>query len=290
MPKTILTCAVTGGGDTVGRNPAVPVTPQQIADSALDAAKAGAAIVHIHVRDPETGKPSMRFDLYREVVDRIRQADVGVLINLTTGPGGFFVPGDPDPQIAAAGSTLSSPQKRVAHVVELRPEICSLDCGTMNFYDRPYIASPPHLKEMAKLIAAAGVKPELEVFDSGHVRLARHLVDEGLVGSPPLFQIVLGVPWNSPATGEAMTFLKGLLPSNAVWAAFGVSAAAIPMIAQSWLLGGQVRVGLEDTLYLDRGVLAPSNAALVERAARVISALGGELASPSEARQILHLN
>ena len=285
----IITCALTGGGDTAGKSQAVPVTPKQIADSAIEAAAAGAAIVHVHVRDPDTGRPSMDPALYREVVARIRDSGSDVVVNLTTGPGARFVPGDDDPLRPGPGTTLARPERRVAHVEELRPEICSLDVATMNFGEHVFVNTPKHLRTMAERIRAAGVKPELEVFEAGHVRLARRLIDDGLVEAPPLFQICLGIPWGAPATPAAMMYMRDLLPAGAAWAGFGIAAAQFPMVAQAVLLGGHVRVGLEDNLYLERGVPAPGNGALVERAAKLIELLGAKVATPAEARAILGL-
>ncbi|TDQ84129.1 uncharacterized protein (DUF849 family) [Dongia mobilis] len=289
MSKTIICCAVTGGGDTVGKNPAVPVTPRQIADSAIDAARAGAAIVHIHVRDPDTARPSMELAHYREVVERIRDSGTDVVINLTTGAGGRFMPGDNEPLAAKPGSNLATPADRIGHVLALKPAICSLDMGSMNMGDYVFVNTKGHLEEMAAGIVGAGVKPELEVFEAGHVRLAVNLIERGILPSPSLFQICLGVPWAQPATPEAMTYMRNLLPPDAVWFAFGIGAQQFPMVAQAHLLGGHVRVGLEDNLYLARGRLAPSNAALVDKAVEIVEILGGEIADAAAARRILGL-
>jgi uncharacterized protein (DUF849 family) len=285
----IITCALTGGAPFTGKNKAVPVTPQDIADSAIGAARAGAAIVHIHVRDPETGQPSMRPDLYRETVERIRDSGVDVIINLTTGPGARFVPGDDDPRVGGAGTTMKPWPERVTHVEELKPEVCSLDVGSMNFGEHVFVNTPAHLRKMAEAIRNTGTKPELEVFDLGHVRLARRLVEDGLVAPPPLFQICLGIAWGAPATPETMLAMRDQLPAGALWAGFGIGATQFPMVAQAILLGGHVRVGLEDNLYLRRGMPAPSNAALVEHAVAIIDQLGEKPASVSEARGILEL-
>ena len=291
--KVIVTCAVTGSADTVGRNPAVPVTPEEIARSAIDAARAGAAIVHIHVRDPETGRASMELDHYRETVGRIRENETDVVLNLTTGYGARFSPGVEDPFSHGPGTTLAAPARRIRHVLELRPVICSLDVATMNSGgvrdDSVMINAPPHLRYMAAAIRAAGVLPELEVFDMGHVRLAAHMVERGHVEAPGFFQLCLGVEWGAPATPEALGLMKSLLPAGAHWAAFGISRDQRPLIALSVLNGGHVRTGLEDNLYLDRGVLAPSNAALVEQAVGLIAGLGAEPAPPADARVILGL-
>ncbi len=290
---TILTCAVTGSPPTVKKNPAVPVTPAQIATACIEAAKAGAAIAHIHVRDPETGLASMRLDLYREVVDRIRSSSVDVIINLTTGPGQRFAPGDDDPRTPGPGTNLAAPLVRVQHVVALKPEICSLDVATMAsgdaFGSTVMMNTVKHLQIMSAAVRDAGVKPELEVFDSGHVRLASHLIKTGFIKGPAFFQFCLGIEWGAPDTPEARGFLRSLAPADAEWAAFGIGPRQFPMVAMAAAAGGHVRVGLEDNLDLDRGVLAPSNAALVERAVKVVEALGGSLATPAEARDILGL-
>lgn len=287
--QIIVTCALTGGGDTVGKHPAIPVTPEQIATSALEAAGAGAAIVHIHVRDPKTGKPSTDLALYREVVERIRSVNSDVIINLTTGAGARFVPSDENPGIGGAGSNMLTPAARVRHIQELRPEICSLDIATMNFGEFAFVNTPAHIRAMALAISEAGVLPELEVFDVGHLRLTLHLLEAGAIKPPVFFQICLGIPWGAPATSEMMLFMRGMLPKDCVWTGFGIGPQEFPMVAQSILLGGHVRVGLEDNLYIERGVLAPSNAALVEKAVRIVTALDGVPASPAEARRILGL-
>ena len=288
-PKTILTCAVTGADDTAFKFPAVPVTPEEIATACIEAAEAGAAIVHIHVRDPKTGKPSMELDLYTEVVERIRASGSKVIINLTTGPGARFDPVDDGTAMHGAGSNLRSPQERVRHILALKPEICSLDMGTLNFGKGTLVNVPRHIEAMAHDIMAAGVKPELEVFDTGHMALAKHLTEKGLFGTRPLFQAVLGVPWGAPATAETMALFKTLMPSGSQWAAFGIGRFEYPMLAQAVVLGGHVRVGLEDNLYLSRGVKAPSNAALVEKAVKLVELIGSQIASPDEAREILGL-
>jgi len=287
--KVMISCAVTGSADTPGRNPAVPVTPAQIAASAIDAAKAGAAIVHIHVRDPKTTKPSMDGALYREVVERIKASGSDVLINLTTGPGARFRHDPDDPSKASADSTLRGPADRVRHVVELKPDICSLDMGSLNMGDRVFINTPEHLQAMATAIRDANVMPELEVFETGHLLLAKKFLESGLVKPPGLFQICLGISWGQPATPEAMTYMRNLLPIGCTWFAFGISLYQFPMVAQAVLLGGHPRVGLEDNIYLDKGVLAPSNAALVEKAARIVEILGDQVATPAEARRMLGL-
>lgn len=287
--KTILTCAVTGGDDVASRFPAIPVTPKQIAEAAIDACKAGAAIAHIHVRNPETGKPSMELELYREVVERIRDSGSPVVINLTTGPGARFIPADEGVNQAATGSNLRGPAERVRHITELKPEICTLDMGTLNFGKGALINVPQHVAAIGAEIKASGVKPELEVFDTGHVALALDMIDKGLLEPAPLFQAVLGVPWGAPATTETMALFKALIPHGSQWAAFGVGRHEFPMVAQAAILGGHVRVGLEDNLYLERGRPAVSNAELVERAVTILGLLGHDIASPDEARAILGL-
>ncbi|MDP6582669.1 MAG: 3-keto-5-aminohexanoate cleavage protein [Vicinamibacterales bacterium] len=287
--STILTCALTGAGDTTGKNPAVPVTAKEIATSGIEAAQAGAAIIHVHVREPKTRLGSMNVDYYREVVERVRDSGVDVVINLTTGPGARFVPGDEDPKIAAPGSTITTPERRVEHIMALRPEICSLDMGSMNFGPHVFANIPAHLSTMAASIRDAGVKPELEVFEAGHIQLAVKMVADGVFEAPCLFQIVLGVPWGAPATPEAMIFMRDQLPPGANWAGFGIGRAQFPFVALAAMLGGHCRVGLEDNLYLEKGVLAPSNAALVEKAVRILQLTGATVATPAEAREILGL-
>ena len=287
--KVMIACAVTGSADTPGRNPAVPVTPQQIAQSALDAAKAGAAIVHIHVRDPQTTRPSMDPALYGEVVDRIRGSGSDVVINLTTGPGARFAPGTEEPFKTAPGTNMKSPADRVRHIQDLRPEICSLDMGSMNMGPYVFVNSVSYLEAMAVAIRDAGVLPELEVFEAGHLLLAKRMIETGHIKKPSLFQICLGISWGQPATPEAMTYMRSLLPVDCTWFAFGISLHQFPMVAQTVLLGGHPRVGLEDNIYLEKGKLAPSNAALVEKAARIIEVLGDHVATPADARQLLGL-
>jgi uncharacterized protein (DUF849 family) len=286
--KIIITCAVTGSGDTVGRHPAIPVTPAEIARAAIEAGEAGAAIAHIHVRDPQTGRPSRDVALFRDVVERIRASRSDIVLNLSCGAGGRYDPHPDDPRQHGPGTTMAQPADRVRHVAELKPEICSLDVATMNMGETAFVHVPRHLREMAGLMRDAGAKPELEVFDTGHIRLARHLVEQGHVDRPPLFQIVLGVAWGAPQTPETMMHMKSLLPADAHWAAFGISRMEFPMAAQAVLLGGHVRVGLEDNLYVDKGMFG-SNAQLVEKAARLIRAIGPDIATPAEARAILGL-
>ncbi len=289
MPSTILSCAVTGSAGSPDKNPAVPVTPAEIAQSSIDAAKAGAAIVHIHVRDPETKRASMDNDLYREVTERIRDDGTDVIINLTTGPGARYIPSAENPGVAAPGSTVETPERRVEHVEQMTPEICSLDVATMNFGPHIFMNHPDHLATMAERVRNAGVKPEMEVFDTGHIMLAKKMIADGLIDAPPYFQLCLGISYGAPATVESMTLMRDLLPDGAVWSAFGISRYQFPMVAAAVLLGGNARVGLEDNIYIEKGVLAPSNAALVEKAANIVHQLGGSVASVTEARHQLGL-
>lgn len=290
MPsKTIISCALTGNLVRPDQHPALPISPEQIVTAALDARQAGAAIVHIHVREPDTGRPSMRIELYREVMDRIRDSGSDVLINLTTGEGGRLVPSEDEPRVAAEGTTLVHPLKRVAHIVELKPDICSLDFNTMNSMGQVVINTPGNVRKMATAIVEAGVKPELEVFDSGDIHLANDLLAEGLIPGKPFFQIVSGVKYGCAATVETLTYMRSLLPVNAIWSAFGVGKHSYPMLAGAKLLGGQVRVGMEDNLYIKRGQKTRDNAELVARAAELLDLLGEEPATPAEARAMLEL-
>jgi uncharacterized protein (DUF849 family) len=289
MSKRILTCAVTGGAPVTGRNPAVPVTPQQIAASAIAAAKAGAAVLHLHVRDPATGAGSMDLAHWRELVARIRDSGTDAIINLSTGDGAMFAPSKDNPGVAGPGSNMCSAMKRVEHVLDLKPEMCSLDFNTMWFRTRTFINSPEMISEMAGLIYSAGALPEFECFDSGDIHLARKLLDDGVLKGPGFFQLVLGVNYGAAATPQTLVHASSLVPNGAKWAAFGVGSAEYPMLAQSLLLGGHVRVGLEDNLYLKRGVLAPSNAALVAKAVDLMEHFGIEPATPDEARELLAL-
>jgi len=286
--EVIITCAVTGAGDTVGKHPAIPVTPEQIAQAAIEAARAGAAIAHIHVRDPESGTTSHDPALFREVVERIRDSDTDVVINLTSGGGGDFVPNDNTPSVGGQGTDMQTGEERHVHVQELLPEMCTLDCGSLNFGDAVYISPPTWLRRQAKLIQDSGVKPELECFDLGNIWLAKQLIKEGLVDEPPFFQLCLGIPWGAEANTETITTMRNMLPANASWAAFGIGRMEMPMAAQSVLLGGHVRVGLEDNLFLDKGVYA-SNGRLVERAVSIVQSLGANVLTPGEARHKLGL-
>lgn len=287
--KTIVTCAITGNLTTPEQHPGLPITPQQIATSALEAAEAGAAVAHIHVRDPQSGQPSMELSLYREVIELIRKENKGLIINLTTGPGGRFVPGDDDPRVAGPGTTLLAPQLRVEHIAALKPDICSLDLNTMNSGGQVVINTPKNVRRMASIIREAGVKPELEIFDSGDVRLALDLIADGTLEGPGLWTFVLGVKYGFPATPETLLYARSLLPANAIWGAFGIGREEFPIVAQAWLCGGHVRVGLEDNIYISKGVLAKNNAELVERACSIVKSMGGQIATAMEARVQLGL-
>ncbi len=291
QPKVIITCAITGAGDTVGKSPNVPVTPEQIATSALEAASAGATVVHCHVRDPASGKGSRRVDLYREVMERIRAKNTNVIINLTAGMGGDVVIGEGEkPLEFGDGTDCVGPLERLLHVKELTPEICTLDCGSLNFGDGQsvLIQTPTQLRQQAALIKSYGVKPEMEIFDSGNLWFANQMVKEGLIDGPPLYQLCLGIPWGAPFNTETMAYQKSQLPDSAVWASFGIGRNQMQAVAQSVVLGGHVRVGLEDNLYLEKGVFA-TNGALVEKAVKLIEILGTRVATPDEGRAILGL-
>jgi len=283
--EIVVTCAVTGAGDTVDKHPAIPVTPEEISTAAIEAADAGASIVHIHVRDPESGVGSRDVGLFREAVTRIRDSGRDVLINLTAGMGGDLIVDDESPEIAGPGSDLVSAEERIAHVEDLLPDIATLDCGTINFNDTNYVyvQTPNMLRKMAKRYNELGVKPEMEVFDLGHLRFANQLVQEGLINSPPMYQICLGIPWGAGADSMTMASMVSQLPGDVFWSGFGISRMQMPMVAQAILLGGNVRVGLEDNLYLQKGVPA-SNAELVEKAIRIIRDLGARPCTTEETR------
>lgn len=287
----VITCAVTGSGDTAAQHPDLPKSPQEIATAAIEAAKAGAAIAHIHVREPETGKPSRDVELYREVVDRIRQSDTDVVINLTTGMGGdLFLGPDDDPLNFTDDTDCVGQMERMEHVEALLPEICSLDCGSFNYMGQNYVyvSTQTMLELGAKRLQEIGVKPELEVFDTGQIWFAKHMIDQGIIDSPPLFQVCLGIPWGAPATPGVFQAMVNELPEGCNWTGFAIGAMEMPIVAQSLLLGGNVRVGLEDNLYLEKGVLA-SNAQLVDRARTIVEAMGASVQTPAEARATMGL-
>lgn len=287
--KVVITVAVTGSIGDKSKNPSLPVTPKEIANSALEAYSAGAAIAHIHVRDPKTGEPSMDFELYHEVVERIREAS-DMLVNLTTGAGARIVPNDLNPVGLGRGTTWSSPKRRTEHIIKLKPDMCSLDVGSLNFGTRVFANSLPHVEEMSSLIKEAGVKPELEVFDFGHIDIGKSLLEKGLVDSPSIFQLCLGIRWGITATPKNMLLMKDTLPPDSIWGGFGGGINSFPMVAQAALLGGNVRVGFEDNSYIKKGILAKSNAQLVDKAANILKALDKEIASPHEAKELLGIN
>ena len=287
--KTILSCAVTGNITSPTQNPNQPVTPAEIAQAAIDANKAGAAIIHIHVRDLETTEGSMDIGLYKEVVDRIGESGSDLIINLTTGEGGRFIPTDDNPRVAAPGSTLCRPELRVAHVKELKPEICTLDFNTMNSGTRTVINTPRNVEVMANVINEVGTRPEIEIFDSGDLNMAKDFIKRGVLKEPAMFQMVLGVPWGAAANYETLVYLVSQLPADCIWGAFGIGRSAFPMLALSYIMGGHVRVGMEDSVYIEKGELVKNNAQLVKKGVGIIESLGGTIATPSEARAILGL-
>jgi len=287
--KVIITCAVTGNLTTPEQTPHLPITPAQIADACLGAADAGAAIVHIHVRDPLTGRPSMLLDHYVDVVERIRARNPALILNITTGPGGRFVPSKDDPKLAAEGTTLMVPEKRVEHIAVLRPDICTLDLNTMNSGREVAINTPGNVRRMAKVIAEAGVKPEIELFDSGDIALMRDLIADGTLRGPLLCSFVMGVRYGFQPAPETVLYARDLLPSDAEFTAIGIGKAAFTAVAQSYLAGGHARVGLEDSVYLSRGQLATSNAQMVAKARRIVEDLGGAIATIEDARRIVGL-
>ena len=291
--EAFITCAVTGAGDTAGRSDRVPVTAEQIADSAIEAARAGAAIAHIHVRDPETGRGSRRPELYREVVERIRSVEVDVVLNLTAGMGGDLVLGGTDRPLPLdeSGTDMAGAAERLAHVEELRPEICTLDCGSMNFAaggDYVMVNTPAMLRAMAARIQAAGVRPELEVFDTGHLRIVKELIAEGLIDDPVMIQLCMGIPYGAPDDPSTLLAMVSQLPPGAAFSAFSISRMELPYVAMAVLAGGNVRVGLEDNLYLSRGVAA-ANGDLVERAVTILEAMIVRVLGPDEVRERLRL-
>ncbi|AGI71180.1 hypothetical protein DUF849 [Octadecabacter arcticus 238] len=286
-----ITAAITGSGSTQDRSPHVPRSPEDIANSAIDAAKAGAAVVHCHVRDPETGVPSRRLDLYRELTDRIRSADIDVVLNLTAGMGGDIVfGGTENPLPTVDGTDMVGASERVAHVAQCLPEICTLDCGTMNFAEADYVMTntPGMLRAMGQMMTTLGVKPEIEAFDTGHLWFAKQLVAEGILEPNALVQLCMGVPWGAPDDLNTFMAMVNNVPPEWTFSAFGLGRSQMPYVAASVLAGGNVRVGLEDNLMLDKGVLA-TNAQLVERARGIVENLGAKVIGPAEVRENLGL-
>ena len=290
--EVFITCPVTGSGNTQDRSPHVPRTPKEIADSAIDAAKAGAAIVHCHVRDPETGKHSRRVELYREVTERIRDADTDVVINLTAGMGGDLIlgPAEAPLPLNEDGTDMASAEERVEHVAECRPEICTLDCGTMNFAEADYVMtnSPGMLRAMGQMMTDLDVRVEIEAFDTGHLWFAKQLEQEGLIKPPILVQLCMGIPWGAPDDLHTFMAMVANVPDDWIFSAFSLGRNEMPYVAAAVLAGGNVRVGLEDNLYLDKGVLA-TNAQLVERAVRIVEDMGATVMTPDAVRDKLQL-
>ena len=291
--EVFVTCAVTGSGDTSGKHPGLPVTPEQIADAAIEAAKAGAAIAHIHVRDPATGKGSRDPALYREVVERIRASDTDVIINLTAGMGGdlIFGAGEKPLPLDPAGTDMVGPLERLIHVQELLPEICTLDCGTMNFAEADYVMTntPSMLRTMAEEVQRLGVRPELEVFDTGHLVFVKELIREGLIDDPVMIQFCMGIPYGAPDDPLSFMAMVHQLPPGAVFSGFSIGRRQLPFVAMAALAGGNVRVGLEDNLFLGKGQFA-TNGQLVERAVLILSGMGARVIGPDETRARLKLN
>jgi uncharacterized protein (DUF849 family) len=291
--EVFVTCAVTGAGDTVGRSDLVPVTPEQIADAAIEAARAGAAVAHIHVRDHDTGRSARDPALYRAVVERIRAADVDVVLNLTAGMGGDLVLGGEESPLPPdeAGTDMAGAGERLAHVEELRPEICTLDCGTMNFAaggDYVMVNTPGMLRAMAARVQELGVRPELEVFDTGHLVFVHELIRDGLIDDPPLVQLCTGIPYGAPDDLGTLLAMVNRLPANAIYSAFSIGRMELPFVALAPLVGANVRVGLEDNLYLSRGRLA-TNGELVARAVEILERMNVRVLGPEEVREKLAL-
>ena len=289
--EVFITCAVTGSGGTQDRSPHVPRSPQQIADSAIAAARAGAAVVHCHVRDPETGAPSRKPEFYREVTDRIRDADIDMVLNLTAGMGGDMVFGKPtSPLPLQDGTDMASAEERLEHIAECLPEICTLDCGTMNFAEADYVMTntPGMLEAMGGMMTELGVKPEIEAFDTGHLWFAKKLVADGVLTSPALVQLCMGVPWGAPDDLNTFMAMVNNVPDDWHWSAFSLGRNEMPFVAAAVLAGGNVRVGLEDNLWLDKGVLA-TNEALVSRAVTIIESMGATVVGPEAVRERLSL-
>jgi 3-dehydrocarnitine:acetyl-CoA trimethylamine transferase len=291
--EVFITCAVTGAGNTTGRSDRVPVTPEQIADAAIEAARAGAAIAHIHVRDPATGRGTRDVALYRQVVERVRAADVDVVLNLTAGMGGDLVLGGAQQPLPLDedGTDMAGADERLAHVAELLPEVCTLDCGSMNFAaggDYVMVNTPQVLRAMAAKVQELGVRPELEVFDTGHMVLVRELIRDGLLDDPVLIQLCTGIPYGAPDDPATLVAMASLLPQGAIFSAFSIGRMQLPFVGLAPILGGNVRVGLEDNIYLSRGVLA-GNGDLVERAVRILEAMNVRVLGPDEVRERLSL-
>lgn len=289
LPRIFITAAVTGNLTTPDQTPHLPITPAQIADACLEAAEAGAAIAHVHVRDPATGKPSMDLAYYREVVERIRARNPVLILNLTTGLGGRYVPSDDDPAVAGPGTTLTRPEARVEHIAALRPDICTLDLNTMNSGGQVVINTPRNVRRMARIIREAGVKPEIELFDSGDIALLHDLISDSTLDPAPLCSIVMGVKYGFQPSLETVLYARSLLPEGAQFTVIGIGRHVFTAATLSYLAGGHVRVGIEDGIYLSRGVLAPSNAAMVTKIRGITEALGANIATSAQARELLGL-
>lgn len=284
MKKVMLTAALTGAGDTTAKNKCVPVTPQEIAKSAIKCARAGATVAHIHARDPETGGISHDVEFFKEAVRLIRVADEDIIINITSGGGGDFIPNLEDPYLAAEGSDIQTPEERHEPIGSLLPEMCTLDCGSVNMGDTVYLSPTDWLRKQAQLVKEAGVKPELECFDSGHISFAKQLISEGLIDGEPMFQFCLGIPWGAENDPETIEYFKTRIPEHAHWSAFGIGRMQFPTVEEAAKRGGNVRVGLEDNLYLAKGVKA-TNEQLVEKAVEILNGLDIEPMTPAEARK-----
>ncbi len=289
LNKVFITAAVTGNLTLPSQTPHLPITPEQIADACLGAAEAGAAVTHIHVRDPETGMPSMKIEYYQDVVARIRKKNTQLIINITTGPGGRYVPDKDEPRNFAPGTTLMNPEKRVEHITILKPDIATLDLNTMNSGGQVVMNTPGNARRMAKVLYEAGAKPEIELFDSGDIAMMHDMVKDGSLKGPLLTSFVMGVQYGYQPSPETVIYARNLLPHDAQFTAIGIGRTVFTMAAQSYLAGGHVRVGLEDGVYLGRGVLAESNAVMVEKVRRMVEDLGGQIATPREAREIIGL-
>lgn len=289
MTDIFLTCAITGNHTTREQNPALPASPDQIAESSLAAAAAGAAAVHIHVRDPSTAQPSMRVEHYAAVVEQIRRHDQALVINLTTGPGGRFQPSEHDPLVPGPRTNFLAPERRVEHIIALQPDVATLDLNTMTFGKEVVINTPGNIRRMAQAMRAHGVRPEIELFDSGDIVLLHDLIADGTIDRAPLCSLVLGIKYGFPPRIETLLFARSLLPADAIWTGFGTGKMAFPLLAQAALAGGNVRIGLEDAVFLSRGMLAPSNAAMVSKAKRMVEDLGATLATSAQMRERLGL-
>lgn len=288
MEKLIITVAPVGSVVTREKNPNIPITPREIAESVIDSCQVGASVCHIHVRNPKTEEPSSEFVLYKEVFERIRD-NCDIIINLSTGPGARFFYSPGAPEALWDTSQLKSPEERVAHVLRLKPEICSLDVGTLNFNTWAFVNILPVVKQMATLIKQVGTKPELEVFDIGHIRMANFLMNQGIVVKPPIFQLCLGVPWGIEANVENLVYMRNNLPSDAIWSSLGIGRHHFTMTTASIIMGGHVRVGLEDNIYIKKNVLASNNAEMVNKIAEIARFMDRGIATPTEAREILGL-